>query len=119
LRNFRELKVWRKAPELTLAVYRAARAFPKEELFGLTSRIRRSAESIPANIAEGCGRAGGPELSRLLQIAPGSASELEYRLWLNHDLGLLDGARYKRLSGEVIEVKKMLTIFIHKLRAES
>jgi four helix bundle protein len=113
------LKVWRKAHELTLAIYQATRGFAKEELFGLTSQIRRSCESIPANIAEGCGRAGGPELSRFLQIASGSASELEYHLLLAHDLGLLDGARHKRLSGEVIDVKRMLTTFIQKLSAES
>jgi four helix bundle protein len=118
LRNFRELKVWRKAHELTLPVYHTTRGFLKEELFGLTSQIRRSCESIPANIAEGCGRSGAPELSRFLQIALGSASELEYHLLLGHDLGLLDGARYKQLSGEVVEVKRMLTIFIRKLMAE-
>ncbi len=119
MRDFRELKVWRKAHELTLAVYQATRGFPKEELFGLTSQIRRSCESIPANIAEGCGRSGAPELSRFLQIALGSASELEYHLLLSHDLGLLNGGRYKQLSEGVIEVKRMLTIFIQKLMAES
>jgi four helix bundle protein len=119
LRDFKGLKVWRKAHELTLAVYQATRGFPKEELFGLTSQIRRSSESIPANIAEGCGRSGAAELGRFLQIAMGSASELEYHLLLSRDLRLLTSAQYKNLTGEVTEVKRMLTSFIRKLTAES
>jgi len=119
LRDFRGLKVWRKAHDLTLAVYQATRGFPKEELFGLTSQIRRSCESIPANIAEGCGRSGGAEFNRFLQIAMGSASELEYHLLLSHDLHLLNGLQYKRLSSEVTEVKRMLTAFMQKLDRES
>lgn len=118
MRDFRSLKVWRKAHELTLAVYKATRGFPKEELFGLTSQIRRSCESIPANIAEGCGRSGGAEMGRFLQIAMGSASELEYHLLLSQDLRLLDGLQYKHLSSEVTEVKRMLASFILKLKAD-
>jgi len=119
MRDFRNLKVWRKAHNLTLAVYQATRGVPKEELFGLTGQIRRSCESIPANIAEGCSRSGGAELNRLLQIAIGSASELEYHLLLSHDLRLLNGPRYKHFSSEVTEVKRMRTAFIQKLNAES
>jgi four helix bundle protein len=119
LRDFRGLKVWREAHDLTLAVYQATRGFPKEELFGLTSQIRRSCESIPANIAEGCGRRGGADLSRFLQIAMDSASELEYHLSLSQDLKLLNGLQYNRLSGELIEVKRMLTSLIQKLKAGS
>jgi four helix bundle protein len=89
LRDFRELKVWRKAHELTLGVYRVTAVFPKEELFGLTRQIRRSCESIPANIAEGCGQRRGPDFARFLQIAMGSASELEYHLLPARDLRLL------------------------------
>ncbi len=119
MRAFKGLKVWRKAHELTLGVYQATKSFPREELFGLTSQIRRSSESIPANIAEGCGRSGGPELSRFLQIAMGSASEIEYHLPLSHDLHLLNDVQYERLSGEATQVKRMLTSFIRKLTAES
>jgi hypothetical protein len=78
VKGFRDLKVWEKAHQLTLQVYKATASFPKEEMFGLTSQIRRAAASIPANIAEGCGRSGDAELGRFLQIAMGSASELEY-----------------------------------------
>jgi len=112
LRAFRDLKVWRKAHEFTLADYKKTSAFPKAELFGLTSQIRRASGSVGANIAEGCGRAGGPELARILQIALGSASELEYHLLLAHDLGLLNGPDYNQLERDVTEIKRMLTSFI-------
>ena len=117
MRDFRQLKVWNKAHELTIAVYRATRSFPKEELYGLTSQIRRSCESIPANIAEGCGRTGGAELARFLNIAMGSASELEYHLLLCHDLDLLEATKYEQLAAGVVEVKRMLTSFVQKLNA--
>lgn len=118
MRNFRELKVWEKAHCLALEVYRATAAFPKEELYGLTSQIRRCCASIPANIAEGCGRSGDAELGRFLQIAMGSASELEYHLLLAHDLELVNNGDYQRLSADVIEVKRMLASFIKKVRAD-
>ncbi|MGA9994068.1 MAG: four helix bundle protein, partial [Pyrinomonadaceae bacterium] len=89
MRDFREFKVWVKSHDLTLEVYKVTAAFPKEELYGLTSQIRRASASIPANIAEGCGRSGNPELCRFLQISMGSASELEYHLLLAHDLKFL------------------------------
>jgi four helix bundle protein len=118
VKNFKELKVWQKAHTLTLAVYKNTRSFPKEELYGLTSQIRRSASSIPANIAEGCGRSGDAELGRFLNIALGSASELQYHLLLSHDLGLLDDLTHDRLADEVSEIKRMLASFIKKLRAD-
>ncbi len=118
MRNFRELKVWEKAHQLTLSVYKATKIFPKEELYGLTSQMRRSCASIPANIAEGCGRKGSAELARFLQIAMGSASELEYHLLLAYDLDLLEGKNYESLSSKLTEIKRMLTAFIQKLNAE-
>jgi four helix bundle protein len=118
MRNFRELKVWEKSHRLTMAVYKATARFPKDELYGLTSQIRRSGASIPANIAEGCGRNGDAELARFLQIAMGSASELEYHLLLTHDLGLLETADYEHLTIETTEVKRMLASFIRRLKAD-
>lgn len=89
MKNFRQLKVWQKSHQLTLKVYAVSRAFPKEELFGLTSQIRRSAMSVPSNIAEGCGRTGDVEFRRFLVIAMGSANELDYQLLLGSDLGFI------------------------------
>jgi four helix bundle protein len=116
VQDFKKLKVWEKSHQLTLDVYRAAAGFPKDELYGLTSQLRRACASLPANIAEGCGRGGKSELARFLQVAMGSASEAEYHLLLAHDLGLLNDAEYKRLEAGAVEVKRMLTSFIEKVR---
>jgi four helix bundle protein len=94
MKSFRDLKVWEKSHELALAAHDATADFPKQEMFGLVSQIRRCATSIPANIAEGCGRRGNGEFHRFLQIAMGSASELEYHLLLSRDLKFLDGQIY-------------------------
>jgi four helix bundle protein len=119
LQSFRNLKVWEKSHLLTLDVYRSSRSFPREEIYGLTSQMRRSAASIGANIAEGSCRKGDAEFGRFLHIAMGSASELEYHLILAHDLKMLRTEDYDRLSNEAIEVKRMLTSFLQKLRAVS
>jgi len=119
LKDFKELKVWQKAHRLTLDIYKVTRTFPKEELYGLTSQLRRAGASIPANIAEGCGRKGDAELSRFLQIAMGSASEVEYHLLLAHDLEYIDYSTYENMNKETIDVKRMLASFIKKLIADS
>lgn len=110
--------MWEKAHHLALAVYKATELLPRDELYGLTSQIRRASASIPANIAEGCGRGGDTEFARFLQIAMGSASELEYHLLLARDLNFLNTSDYHQLASEVTEVKRMLTSFIQKLNAE-
>jgi four helix bundle protein len=116
--DFRQLKVWDKAHRLAVSVYQAARAFPKDEMYGLTSQMRRAGTSVAANIAEGCGRTGKTELARFLGISMGSASELEYYLLLARDLSLLKPSEHKRLEDLVTEVKRMLTSFIQRLRSE-
>lgn len=118
MRDFRELKVWEKSHKLTLDVYKATAEFPQEELYGLTSQIRRSCASIPANIAEGCGRDGDAELARFSRIAAGSTSELEYHLLLANELDFLNTSDHGRLTREVTEIKRMLTSFIKKLKAD-
>ena len=87
MQDYRKLAVWQSSHELTLAVYRVTIRFPKDELFGLTSQMRRSSSSIPTNIAEGCGRATNADFTRFLHISLGSANELEYQLLLCRDLG--------------------------------
>ena len=119
MQSFKNLKVWEKAHVLTLDVYRSSKAFPRDELYGLTSQMRRAAASIGANIAEGTCRKGDCEFGRFLQIAMGSASELEYHLLLARDLDMLQTVDYQRLSEEVVEVKRMLSSFLFKLRTES
>ena len=118
MKSFRDLKVWEKGHELTLRVYKATARFPDEERYGLTSQIRRSSVSVPANIAEGCGRGSDADLARFLQIAAGSASKLEYNLLLANRLEMLNALDHNRLTKEVTEVKRMLTSFIKKLKAD-
>ena len=115
MKNFRDLKVWEKAHRLALQVYRITSTFPKDELYGLTSQMRRASTSIPANVAEGCGRGGDAELSRYLRIAMGSASELEYHILLAKDLGLLKHETYQQTNRDTEEVKKMLAAFVGKI----
>jgi four helix bundle protein len=119
VKDFKSLTAWSKAHELTLRIYGVTKSFPRDETFGLTSQLRRACASIPANIAEGCGRSGDAELARFLIIAAGSASEVEYHLLLAHDLNYLSHADYGKLNGEVNELKRMLTAFINRLKANS
>jgi four helix bundle protein len=114
--DFRNLRVWQRAHQLTLEVYGETRAFPKEERYRLTNQLRRAAASVPANIAEGCGRNGDAELARFLTIAKGSASELDYLLLLAHDLGYLKPPRYEQLAAEVHGISRMLANFVDRLR---
>ncbi len=118
MKNFRDLQVWRKAHELTLAVYKNTHNFPSSEKYGMTSQIRRSSASIAANIAEGCGRGSDADFRRFLQISMGSASETEYHLLLAHDLGFLDPTLFQKLTQQTQEIKRMLASFLKKLTAD-
>jgi len=118
MKDFRNLKVWEKSHQLTLSVYDKTKQFPREELYGLTSQIRRACSSIPANIAEGCGKSTDPDFSRFLQIAFGSANELEYHLILARDLQYLGIEDYAIVAEALIEVKKMIASLIAKIRAD-
>jgi four helix bundle protein len=119
MKDFRKLTVWQKAHRLTLKVHEVTRKFPREELYGLTGQMRKSSSSIPTNVAESCGRGGDTEFARFLQIAMGSASELEYQLILARDLTYLDLKEYEDLDRDTGEVKRMLARLIGKLKAES
>ena len=118
MKGFRDLKVWKKSHELTLEIYRLSKEFPAHEIYGLTSQIRRAGSSIPANIAEGCGRNSDADFARFLQIAMGSASELEYHLLLAKDLGMLSESGYTMVEANVTEVKRMLSSLILRLKAD-
>ena len=119
MKDFRELIVWQRAHQVVLKVYKVTKSFPKKEMFGLTSQMRRAGISVAANIAEGCGRKTDADLRRFLVIAFGSGNELEYPLLLSHDLGILRDSDYSSISNELTEVKKMLNSFIRKLTASS
>jgi four helix bundle protein len=108
MKDFRQLKVWDKAHALTLGVYRVTSGFPREELFGIVSQMRRSSASVAANLAEGCGRTGDGDFHRFVNTAAGSAVELEYFLLLARDLNLLSTGTYEELQGNIIEVQRML-----------
>lgn len=116
MKNFKELRIWQRSHQLVLDIYLITKSFPKEEVYGLTSQIRRSCSSIPTNIAEGCGRDSDAELPRFLVIVMGSSSELEYQLLLTKDLAYLNIDDYEKLNDELIEIWKMLNMFIQKLR---
>ncbi|MBZ5704641.1 MAG: four helix bundle protein [Acidobacteriia bacterium] len=118
MKDFRDLKVWERSHQLTLDVYKATAGFPREELFGLTSQMRRCSASIGANIAEGCGKRGNNEFQRFLQIASGSASELDYHLLLARDLHFLPDADYRRIASELSQLRKMLTSLLQKVDHE-
>ena len=118
MQDFRNLRVWQKAHELTLEVYKCTQRFPREELYGLTSQMRRAAASSPANLAEGCCRQGDTEFSRFAQIALGSISELEYFLVLSRDLSFVNNDDYERLDSLLNETKRMLIALIQKLRSQ-
>jgi four helix bundle protein len=118
MKDFRDLQVWHKAHRLALAAYAATAGFPKQEMFGLVSQIRRASVSIPANIAEGCGRRGNGEFHRFLSIAMGSASELEYELLLARDLGFLLPNVHGKMHASVTEVKRMLAPLLRKVDSE-
>lgn len=117
MKDFRRLKVWELAHALTMLVYELTREFPKSESYGLTPQLRRAASSVPANIAEGCGRDGDKEFARYVQIAMGSASELEYHLLLSRDLGHVQATQYEAAQDPVVVVKRMLGALLSKLRS--
>ena len=116
MKDFKKLKVWEKAHKLVLHIYKITQDFPKDERYGLTSQMRRASVSIPANIAEGCGKRSDADFARFVQIAFGSASELEYHLLLSCDLGYIQTANYEILSSQVAEIKRMLSGLLKTLR---
>jgi four helix bundle protein len=119
MRDFQQLAFWQRSHQLTLKIYQITREFPREELYGLISQIRRSASSVPTNIAEGCGRNSLPDLKRFLIISSGSASELHYQLILSRDLNYISNQLFKELEGDLIQIKKMIYTYSLKLISSS
>lgn len=115
MRDYKKYTVWEKSHQLTLDVYKVLLIFPKDELFGLISQMKRSSSSIPTNIAEGCGRSSDKDFCRFLYVAYGSANELEYQILLSIDLKFIEIESGQKLLFQVEETKKMLNGLITKL----
>lgn len=119
MRDFNNLDIWKRSHQLTIKIYRISQRFPREEIYGQTSQLRRAAVSIPTNIAEGCGRKSNSEFANFLNIAAGSASEVEYELLLAREVGYLTEDEYKGLYKEICEIRRMLNVYMKKLTADS
>lgn len=117
MQNYKELKVWSKSHELTLKIYFLTKNFPKDELYALTSQLRRASSSIPANIAEGCGKNTASDFARFLNISLGSSNETEYFLLLAKDLGYFSVEDHEMLNKLINEIKAMLIVLIKKVRS--
>jgi four helix bundle protein len=116
VRDHSKLRAFELADDLALAVYRATKSFPREELFGMTAQMRRAAVSIPSNIVEGCARRGEADYMRFLDIAFGSLRELGYQLSLAHRLGYLNDSAYRSIESQCVETSKVLAALIRSLR---
>ncbi len=119
MRDFRQLRVWEEAHRLTLEIYKITKVFPKEELFALTNQIRRASTSIGSNIAEGCGRGSNKDYANFLQIALGSAFEVDYQLLLAKDLFYIDAENYLLISEKINALKRQLAALLQKVRNSS
>ncbi len=115
-KSFQDLLVWQKAHAFVLSVYSLSHTFPKEELYGLTSQLRRAAVSIPANIAEGFRKAGKPDKCRFMNIAQGSVEECRYYLILAKDIGYGDTSK---LMSQIEEISKLLTSYIKSIQSSA
>ncbi len=117
MKDYRRLKIWERSHRLAVRIYESSKSLPKDELYGLVSQMRRAAVSIPTNIAEGCGRDGDPELKRFLTISLGSACELDYLVLLATELQFLDARTSQSLADEILKVRRMIGMFVQKLKA--
>ncbi len=119
MRDYKKYLVWAKSHQLTLDVYKTMTIYPRDEIFGLVSQMKRSSSSIPTNIAEGCGRSSDKDFCRFLYFSFGSANELEYQIILSIDLNFITPENGQNLLLQIEEVKKMLNGLISKLNSKS
>ncbi|MBO9584074.1 MAG: four helix bundle protein [Flavobacterium sp.] len=116
MKTFRDLLIWQKSMNLVTEVYQITNSFPKEEIYGLSSQIRRSSISIPSNIAEGYGRNGNTELLRFLNISISSLFEMQTQLEISFNLKYITEYQFSKINGESRELERMLSAFIKKLK---
>jgi four helix bundle protein len=119
MQDFKNLQVWQRAHALALDVYVKTASFPKNELYGLVSQLRRAAVSIPSNIAEGSSRSGDKEFAQFLRYGAGSASEIEYLAILVADLAYLERSAAAKMAGQAVEVRRMLSGLLSTLTTSS
>ncbi len=115
MKDYKNLIVWKRSHHLVKEIYWLTNKLPKHEQFGITSQLRRASVSIPTNIAEGCGRNSNKELHRFMVIASGSASEVEYLLYLCLEMKYIEVNSYSKISSELVEIRKMITSYRQKL----
>jgi len=119
IESYKDLIVWQKAVSLVTLIYKVTKEFPKEEVFGITSQMRRCAVSIPSNIAEGRQRKTSKDFVQFLRIARGSCAELETQVAIAKNLGYIDSSRELRINNELTEILKIINTIIRKLEAKS
>ncbi|CAI2769306.1 four helix bundle protein [Flavobacterium collinsii] len=117
MNTFRDLLIWQKSMNLVTEIYQITNSFPKEEIYGLSSQIRRSSVSIPSNIAEGYGRDGNNDYLKFLNIAMSSLFEMQTQLEISFNLKYLSENRFNKINGESREIERMLSAFIRKIKA--
>lgn len=117
MQDFRKLDVWHKSYNLAFEIHKVTQSFPKEEVYGLVNQMRRASVSIPANIAEGCGRYTATELVRFLDIAMGSISEVDCYLQFARDLEYVTQETYAAQNNQLVEVRRMLIALIQRVRS--
>ena len=116
VRSYKDLIIWQKSIDLVVEIYKALKSFPREELYALSDQIKRSAVSVPSNIAEGQSRQHTGEFRQFLYIALGSLAELDTQLIIAHKLGYIDSKNNEFFAAKVIELRKMVSVLISKLK---
>ncbi len=119
MRNFRDLKIWKRSFKLANNIYEQSKGMPNDEKFGLTSQIRRSAVSIPSNIAEGCSRRTNKDFTRFLEIALGSSFELETQLMFVYECIMLENKKVEVILHELNQIQKMINSFRSQLKTQT
>ncbi len=115
MRDFKSFSFWEDAHKLAVGIYQLTKDFPKSELYGITSQLRKASLSVPTNIAEGCGRESIQELKRFMVIANGSITEVQYLLFFCFEVQLIKIANHEILYREALSIKKKLTAYVSKL----
>ena len=116
IKSYKDLVIWQKAIDLVVEIYETLKSFPREELYGLSDQIKKSAVSVPSNIAEGQSRQHTAEFRQFLYIALGSLAELDTQLIIAHRLGYIDSNVSDSYTAKIIELRKMISTLTSKLK---